>query len=157
MSLYDVVMAFHIMAAFAAYGLPFAYPMLLPYLHRHHPRALPGVHDVQHRLNIILTGPGTVLLFIFGAYMASKHHLWGEVWVDVPIAILAVIVIAGGAIVKWTGELATLSATDVSTSSETVTFSPAYSSTYRRYMLTETMLGLLVLIAIFFMTAKPFA
>jgi hypothetical protein len=157
MSLYDVVMAFHIMAAFAAYGLPFAYPMLLPYLHRHHPRALPGVHDVQHRLNIILTGPGTVLLFIFGAYMASKHHLWDEAWVDVPIAILAVIVIAGGAIVKWTGELAILSATDVSTSSETVTFSPAYSSTYRRYMLTEIMLGLLVLIAIFFMTAKPFA
>lgn len=30
-----------------------------------------------------------------------------------------------------------------------------YSATYRRSMLTKTMLGLLVLIAIFFMTAKP--
>jgi uncharacterized membrane protein len=146
MTFYSAVKAFHIMAAFAAYGLPFAYPFLLPYLHRHHPEALPGVHAIQHRLNIILTGPGTVLLFIFGTYMATKDHLWGEVWVDVPIAILAVIVIAGGLIVRWTGELAT---TPIST--------PAYSTTYRRYMATETTLGALVLIAIFFMTAKPFA
>jgi uncharacterized membrane protein len=149
MTFYSAVKAFHIMAAFAAYGLPFAYPFLLPYLHRHHPEALPGVHTIQHRLNIILTGPGTVLLFIFGTYMATKHHLWGEAWVDVPIAILAVIVVAGGLIVRWTGELAHLATTDLT--------SPAYTTTYRRYMATETTLGALVLIAIFFMTAKPFA
>ena len=149
MTFYDAIKAFHIMAAFAAYGLPFAYPLLLPYLHRHHPEAIPGVHAIQHRLNIILTGPGTVLLFLFGTYMASKHHLWGEPWVDVPIAILAIIVLAGGLIVKWTAELATLSSTDPS--------SHAYSLTYHRYMATEITLGLLVLIAIFFMTAKPFA
>jgi uncharacterized membrane protein len=154
MTFYSAIKAFHIMAAFAAYGLPFAYPFLLPYLHRHHPRALPGVHDIQHRLNKVLTGPGTVLLFIFGAYMATKDHLWSEPWVDVPIAILAVIVVAGGLIVRWTGELATLSTTDLSSGT---TFSAEYSATYRRYMLTETTLGLLVLIAIFFMTAKPFS
>jgi uncharacterized membrane protein len=149
MSLYSVIKALHIMAAFAAYGLPFAYPFLLPYLHRHHPEALPGVHTIQHRLNILLTGPGTVLLVLFGTYMATKDHLWGEPWVDVPIAILAIIVIAGGLIVRWTGELAALATTDLS--------SPAYTTTYRRYMATETTLGLLVLVAIFFMTAKPFA
>ncbi|WP_027005347.1 hypothetical protein [Conexibacter woesei] len=157
MTFYSAIKAFHIMAAFAAYGLPFAYPFLLPYLHRHHPEALPGVHDIQHRLNKVLTGPGTVLLFLFGTYMATKNHLWGETWVDIPIAILAVIVVAGGLIVRWTGELATLSTTDVSSATDTITFSSAYSTTYRRYMLTETMLGLLVLIAIFFMTAKPFS
>lgn len=157
MTFYSAIKAFHIMAAFAAYGLPFAYPFLLPYLHRHHPEALPGVHDIQHRLNKVLTGPGTVLLFLFGTYMATKNHLWGETWVDIPIAILAVIVVAGGLIVRWTGELAQLATTDVSSATDTITFSSAYSTTYRRYMLTETMLGLLVLIAIFFMTAKPFS
>jgi uncharacterized membrane protein len=154
MTFYSAVKALHIMAAFAAYGLPFAYPFLLPYLHRHHPEALPGVHTIQHRLNIILTGPGTVLLFVFGTYMATKDHLWGQTWVDVPIAILAVIVVGGGLIVRWTGELATLSTTDLAASTS---FSPQYSATYRRYMATETTLGLLVLIAIFFMTAKPFS
>jgi hypothetical protein len=155
---YSVVKALHVMAAFAAYGLPFAYPFLLPYLHRHHPRALPGVHDVQHRLNIMLTGPGTALLFVFGVYMASKDDLWGETWVAVPVAILAVIVIAGGAIVRWTGQLASLATESVSTStSADLTFSPEYHRVYRQYMATEIFLGILVLIAIFFMVAKPFA
>lgn len=146
MTLYSAVKAFHIMAAFAAYGLPFAYPFVLPYLHRHHPEAVRGLHAIQHRLNKVLTGPGTALLFIFGTYMATKNHLWGEAWVDIPIAILAIIVIAGALIVRWTGELAT---TPITT--------PEYTTTYRLYMTTEIMLGLLVLVAILFMTAKPFA
>src|SRR6476469_5850430 len=81
---YLVVQSVHIMAVVAAYGLPMAYPLLIPYLRRKHPRSLPGVHDVQHRLNIRLTGPGTVALFAFGAYMASTDDLWGETWVAVP-------------------------------------------------------------------------
>jgi hypothetical protein len=149
---YSVVESLHVMAAFAAYGLPFAYPLLLPYLHRHHPGALPAVHDVQHRLNIVLTGPGTVLLFGFGVYMASKDNLWGETWVMVPVAILAVIVVAGAAIVRWTGQLAALSAVAAPPA-----FSPEYHRVYRRYMTTEITLGGLVLVAIFFMVAKPFA
>src|SRR5204863_483919 len=83
------------------------------FLHRHHPRALPGVHDVQHRLNLTLTGPGTVALLAFGAFMATRHHLWGQTWVTVPLAILAVIVVAGGAIVRWTAQLAELAHADV--------------------------------------------
>src|SRR4051812_50117198 len=77
------------MAVVAAYGLPMAYPMLLPYLRRKHPRSMPGVHDVQYRLNQRLTGPGTAIILFAGVYMASKHSLWGEVWVTVPVAIMA--------------------------------------------------------------------
>jgi uncharacterized membrane protein len=154
---YSVVKALHVMAAFAAYGLPFAYPLLIPYLRRHHPRALPGVHDIQHRLNIILTGPGTALLLLFGIYMASKDDLWDETWVAVPVAILAVIVIAGTAIVRWTARLAELSAADVQASGAVVTFSAEYDRVYRQYLATEVFLAALVLIAIFFMVAKPFA
>jgi uncharacterized membrane protein len=155
---YSIVKALHVMAAFAAYGLPFAYPLLLPYLHRHHPRALPGVHDIQHRLNLVLTGPGTVALFAFGVYMASKDDLWGETWVAVPVAILAVIVVAGGGIVRWTGQLADLARADVqATPTGDIAFGAEYDAVYRRYMATEILLGALVLVAIFFMVAKPFA
>jgi hypothetical protein len=157
---FDTIKALHVMAAFAAYGLPFAYPFVIPYLRRRHPRTLPGVHDVQHRLNILLTGPGTVALFAFGAYMASDRDLWGETWVSVPLAILAVIVLAGGAIVRWTGRLAELARADVEAaalaSGAPVAFSAEYEAVYRRYMVTEALLGALVLVAIFFMVAKPF-
>jgi uncharacterized membrane protein len=156
---YLVVEALHVMAVVAAYGLPMAYPILLPYVRRNHPRAMPGVHDVQHRLNVILTGPGTVLILVFGAYMASKHHLWGEAWVQVPIGILAVIVVVGGAhIVPASKRMATLARADVESAGPggTVTWSADYLRTYSRYMRSEVLLAVLVLAAVFFMTARPF-
>src|SRR4051812_25568052 len=157
---YLVVQSLHVMAVVAAYGLPMAYPMLLPYLRRKHPRSMPGVHDVQYRLNIRLTGPGTVLILAFGIYMASKHHLWGETLVTVPVAIIAVIAVVGGAvIVPASRRMAELSRTDVEAASaggQGVSWSTEYDRVYGRYMVAEVFLGLLVLVAIFFMAAKPF-
>ena len=159
LSTYSVVMALHIMAVLVAYGVPLAAPIFVPYVRRNHPRALPGLHDVQHRLNIMLTGPATVLVLLFGAYMASKHHLWDEVWVDVPIAIIATIAVVGGYVVKATERLTELARTDVAAAGATdaVSFSAAYDAQYRRYLAVETFLGAIVLVAVFFMAAKPFA
>src|SRR3954454_11018000 len=110
---YLVVQSLHIMAVVAAYGLPMAYPLLLPYVRRNHPRSMPGVHDVQYRLNLWLTGPGTALILAAGIYMASKHHVWGQTWVTAPVAIIAVIiVVGGGVIVPATRRLATLARAD---------------------------------------------
>ncbi|HEV7495631.1 DUF2269 family protein [Baekduia sp.] len=152
---YLVIKALHVMAAFAAYGLPFGYPLVIPYLRRNHPRTLPGVHDIQHRLSIALTGPGTVALFAFGVYMATKDHLWGESWVMVGVTIIAIIAIAGGGIVKWTKELSELARADIDAGGETVVFGAEYDRVYRIYLATETTLGALVLVAIFFMVVKP--
>jgi hypothetical protein len=155
---YLVVQSVHIMAVVAAYGLPMAYPMLLPYLRRRHPRSVPGVHDVQHRLNIRLTGPGTVLILAAGIYMASKHHLWGETWVAVPVAIIAVIAVVGGAvIVPSSRRMSTLARADVDAAGAAgaVAWSNEYRRVYARYMAAEVFLGVLVLVAIFFMAAKP--
>lgn len=156
---YDVVKAVHIMAVLAAYGLPLAYPLFLPYVRRRHPRAMPGVHDVQHRLNQRLTGPGTVLVLLLGAYMASKRHLWGEPWVIVPVAIIVVIGALGGAmVVPASARMAELSRADVDAApgGAAVAWGSEYEALYRRYMAAELLLGALVLVAVFFMAAKPF-
>jgi hypothetical protein len=156
---YLVVQSVHIMAVVAAYGLPMAYPMLIPYLRRKHPRSLPGVHDVQYRLNIRLTGPGTVLILAAGIYMATKHHLWDKTWVAVPVAIIAIIAVVGGAvIVPATRRMATLSRADVDAAaggSTAISWSSEYNRVYGRYMAAEVFLAVLVLLAIFFMAAKP--
>jgi hypothetical protein len=161
---YVVVQAVHVMAVVAAYGLPMAYPMLLPYLRRRHPRAMPGVHDVQYRLNQRLTGPGTVIILAAGVYMASKHHLWSEAWVAVPVAIMAVIVVLGGGyVVPASRKMARLSRADVDAgggeagAGAGVTWSAEYDRVWGRYLAAETLLGVLVLVAVFFMVAKPFA
>jgi hypothetical protein len=159
-SSYLAVQAFHIMAVIAAFGLPLSYPLLLPYVRRRHPRAMPGVHDVQHWLNQRVTGTGTALILLLGAYMATKNDLWGEVWVIVPLAILIVIGALGGMVVVPSSKrMAELSRTDIdgAPAGGAVTWSAEYETVYRRYMATEVLLGVLVLVAVFFMTAKPFA
>src|SRR4051794_33820965 len=147
---YDAVKSFHIMAVVAGYGLPMAYPLLLPYVRRRYPAAMPAVHDVQHRLNQRITGPMTVAILLFGAYMASKHHLWGEPWVIVPLVVLLIIGgLGGGVVVPCTARLSELARRDID--------GPESAQVYRRYMAAEVLLGVLVLVAIFFMAAKPFA
>ena len=147
MSTYSVVVALHIIAAFAAYGLPLAYPLLLPYLRRHHPAALPGVHAIQYRLNRYLTGPFTVLLLGFGIYLASDGGYWEEPFVAIGVGAIAIIaVVGGGVIVPATRRLAGLEPA-----------SDEYARVFRRYMTAEVALGAVVLIAIFAMAAKPFS
>jgi hypothetical protein len=154
---YLVVQSVHIMAVVAAYGLPMAYPLLLPYLRTRHPRSMPGVHDVQYRLNLWLTGPGTAIILAAGIYMASKHHLWGETWVTVPVVIIAIIaVVGGGVIVPSSRRMASLARADVdATRGTAIAWSNDYNRVWARYMVAEVFLGVLVLVAIFFMVAKP--
>jgi uncharacterized membrane protein len=158
-ALYDVVKALHILAVVGAFGLPLAYPLLVPYARRSHPTAMPAVHDIQHRLNNYLTAPGTVLILLFGAYMASDRDLWGETWVTIPLVILVAIAGIGGAIVvpatKRLAELARRDLTRAEAPGDTVTFSDEYERELRRYLQFETLLGALVIVAVVFMTTKP--
>ena len=146
MSTYTVVVALHIIAVVAAYGLPLSAPLLVPYVRRHHPAALGGLHAAQHRLNTVVTGPFTVLVLAFGIYLASDGHRWGEPFVAIGIGAVAIIaVVGGGVVVPAVRELAELDPA-----------SAAYERVYRRYMAAETFLGLVVVLTIFVMAAKPF-
>jgi hypothetical protein len=144
-STFSVVVAVHIIAAFAAYGLPAAYPLVLPYLRRHHPEALPGVHAIQYRLNLALTGPFTIVLLAAGVYLATDGDRWGEPFTTAGVVAVAIIAVVGGAvIVPATKQLGTL-APDT----------PVYAAVFRRYLVAEIFLAAVVLLAIFVMAAKP--
>jgi uncharacterized membrane protein len=144
-STYSVVVAVHIIAAFAAYGLPAAYPLVLPYLRRHHPEALPGVHAIQYRLNVALTGPFTIVLLAAGIYLAADGDRWGEPFTTFGLLAVAIIAVVGGAvIVPATKHLAAL-APD----------SPEYAAVFRRYLTAEIFLAAVVVAAIFMMAVQP--
>jgi len=144
-STYSVVVAVHIIAAFAAYGLPAAYPLVLPYLRRHHPEALPGVHVIQYRLNVALTGPFTIVLLAAGIYLATDGDRWGEPFTTFGLLAVAIIAVVGGAvIVPATKRLAALDPA-----------SGEYDTVFRRYLVAEIFLAVVVLLAIFVMAVKP--
>ncbi|MFL5843114.1 MAG: hypothetical protein ACJ762_00380 [Solirubrobacteraceae bacterium] len=154
---YGVFVALHVIAVVGAYGLPLAYPLMLPYLRRAHPRSMPGVHDVQHRLNKILTGPGTLLVLGAGIYLASKADAWDEPWVGVGFTAIIIIALAGGWIVGTTAKLAEMAQADVAAAGPggDVAWSPEYEALYHRYERVELFLGLVVMVTIFCMAAKP--
>lgn len=156
-SAYEVVIAIHIIAVLLAYGLPLGYPLMLPYLRRTHPRAMPGVHDVQHRLNKLLTGPGTLLVLGAGIYLAADGDAWDEPWVGAGFLAVIVIAVAGGWVAGATARLSALSAADITAAGPEgeVRWSPEHEALYRRYARVEILLGLVVLVTVFLMAAKP--
>jgi hypothetical protein len=154
---YEVILAIHIIAVLLAYGLPLAYPLMLPYLRRNHPRSMPGVHDVQHRLNKLLTGPGTALVLGAGIYLAAKGDAWDEPWVGAGFLAIIIIAMVGGWVVGATAKMSELASADVAAAGPDgeVTWSPEYEALWKRYEKVELLLGAVVLVTVFLMTAKP--
>lgn len=157
MSGYDFFLAVHVIAVLLAYGLPLAYPLMLPWLRRHHPRSMPGVHAIQHRLNKLMTGPGTLLVLGAGVYLTIKGDLWEEHWVGAGFTAILIIALAGGWIVGATAKLAELAEADVAAASPDgeVAWSEEHQALYKRYERVEILLGFVVLATVFVMAAKP--
>jgi uncharacterized membrane protein len=150
---YDVVVAVHVMAVVAAFGVTFAYPVFVPWLRRTHPEAMPAVHDSRDRLGRLLMSPGMGVVLIAGIYLATKAKVWSEAWVTVPLVILIVIGALGGMFFapneRRLGELARR---DLATGKG---FSAEYDALFARVATAGLATIALVLIAIFFMVAKP--
>jgi uncharacterized membrane protein len=150
---YDVVLAIHVMAVVVAFGATFAYPAFVPWLRRAHPEAMPAVHDSRDRLGRLVMTPGMGVVLAAGIYLASKADAWSESWVTVPLVILILIGALGGMFFapneRRLGELARR---DLAAGG---TFSEEYEALFARVSAVGLATCGLVLIAIFFMVAKP--
>lgn len=156
---YDVVLAVHIAAIVIAFGVTFAYPVIFTWVQRHEPRMLPGLHRAQAHVGRRVIAPFGGIALLAGGYMASDRDLWSEVWVSVPLVILVALLIAGGAFFSPTEEKAAeIAARDVAAAGDgPVTLSPEYHAVAGRIAMVGGIASVLVLVAIFFMSAKPFA
>ena len=155
---YDVVLSVHIAAIVVAFGVTFAYPIFGVYVTREHPRFLPVLHAAQERIGKLLIAPAGTIALLAGFYLASDRDYMGKVWVIVPLIILIGLLGLGGAFFapsdRRAGELA---ARDVAAAGADgpVTLSPEYQALASRIARVGALASLLVLIAIFFMAAKP--
>lgn len=150
---YGVVLAVHIMGVVVAFGTTFAMPVFMPWARRNHPQAMPVIHELNGRLGRLVMSPGMVVVLLCGIYLASKLHAWSEVWVSVPLVILVLIGGLGGMFFapseRKLGELATR---DLAGGGE---LSAEYDELFRRVAIAGLATCALVLVAIFFMAAKP--
>jgi uncharacterized membrane protein len=155
---YDVVLALHIAAIVVAFGVTFAYPILDIYVTREHPRVLPVIHGAQERIGRFLIAPAGGIALLAGFYLASDRDYMSKVWVVVPMIILIGLLALGGAFFGPSERKASeLAARDVAASAPDgpVTFSPEYKAVASRIAKVGGLANVLILVAIFFMTAKP--
>ena len=87
---YDVVLSIHVMAVVAAFGVWFAYPLLVV-------RGDAAAHRAQVRVARMVVNPAGSLALLAGVYLASDRSYWSEVWVSVPLVILIVLLGITGA------------------------------------------------------------
>ncbi len=152
---YDVVVALHVMAVVIAFGVTFVYPAVIPWLVRTHPEAMPAVHEMQVRIGRLVIVPFATLALLTGFYLAADADVFSETWVTVPMVILIVLLgLAGAFFTPRERALATLARRDLDAGG---TFSDEYAAKAQTVALVGALSSALILLAVFFMVAKPFA
>jgi hypothetical protein len=152
-SLYEVVLAVHIMAVVVAFGVTFAYPIMFAVGARHDPRSLPLLHRVEYTIERYLINPGLLLVILAGIYLASKGHFWSDFFVQWGLGAAIVIGALIGSVMIPTAKRAEQIATrDIAAAGHgEVSLSDDYRALVRRLSTVGTLLSLLVLLTILFM------
>src|SRR3954452_12818279 len=145
---FDVVVAVHVMAIVMAFGVTFAYPIMGQYMGKNAPQALPAFHQLQERIGKLLITPFAALSFITGIYLAADSDVFDQIWVQIPMGIMIVLLGLGGAFFgPQAGKLAGLA--------EEKPGSPECMAGVQRVAMVGALADVLILVAIFFMVAKP--
>jgi hypothetical protein len=156
-SLFEVVLAIHIMAVVVAFGVTFAYPIMFAVAARHDPRGLPLLHRIEYTIERMLVNPGLLVVIVAGIYLASKGHYWSQFFVQWGLAAVVVIGALIGAVMIPTAKRAEQTAArDVAAAGEgEVEMSVEYRALVRRLTAVGSLLSTLVLVTILFMAIKP--
>jgi uncharacterized membrane protein len=156
---YDAVVAVHVLAVVAAFGVSFAYPVMVSSAVRAHPRSLPYLHEVQSRLGRFLIAPGVVVILIAGEYLAAEGPYSHDLtWVNAGQVIAVLLLIMGFAVfAPLERKLSTLAKRDVAAAgpSGEVVLGADYLSTLTKVKIAGITSSLLVVTAITLMVTKP--
>lgn len=151
---YDVVKAIHVFAVVFAFGVTFSYPIVLGWLRANHPDVLPTFHRMQGRIGKLMITPGMILILLSGIYLASDRDYWKEQWVTIPFVILIILFGMGGAYFSpRERKLAEVADRDLAGGG---TLGAEYDKGSKALAVGGTIAGVLIILAVFFMVAKPF-
>jgi hypothetical protein len=150
----DVALAIHIMGVVVAFGVLFSYPIIFTVGKRLDPRAMPWMHRVSVEISRRLILPGLVVVLGFGIYLAGHEHQWSKFYVQWGMAVVVIIGAAAGVFfTPRDRRLAELAQRDIDAAGPgAVTLSAEYESLARQVAIGGTVVNLLILATILFMT-----
>jgi uncharacterized membrane protein len=153
-TLFDFVLAIHILAVVIAFGVVFAYPVLDATYKRSNPGNLASLHRLHLALASKVITPAMVVVLLAGVYLALDRYSLGDPWISATFAILFILFALVGAVLTPTDRrLAELAARDQQSGGGQP--SADYLAESRKADLFGSIALLLVVVAIVLMTVKP--
>ena len=155
---YDVVVWLHVSAVVVAFGPTFAYGIYLAMTARKHPRAIPAVLEAQNSINRSLVTIGAIVVLISGIYLAADADVFSEVFVAV--GIVAIVVLLGlvhGYFLPHDRRALAAARRDIANAGGgEVEFGEEFNRASIASARMGPVAGLIVIVTIYFMAAKPF-
>jgi uncharacterized membrane protein len=157
-SFYDVVVWLHITAAILAFGPTFGYAFFQTVAERTDPRAVPAVMRAMSMVDRYLVTPGAIVLIVAGIYLTADRWEFGDAFVGFGIlAAIALLGLVHGFFQPAERRLAALAERDAAAAGGgEVKLSDEYMAISKRTGQVGTLAGLIVIVTVYFMTAKPF-
>ncbi|HET9185257.1 MAG TPA: DUF2269 family protein [Solirubrobacterales bacterium] len=150
---YSVGLFIHVAAVVLAFGPTFGYGLIFSVLPQH-PRSAPAMFEAVRRIDTYLVNPGMIVVLLAGIYLTSEGN-WdgGEGFIVVGwIAIIALFGLQHGFFRPQGRKAQAIAERDLQGGD---TLSEEFQAISRRLGTVGPVAGLIVLVTIFFMVAKP--
>src|SRR4051794_4031190 len=156
---YSVVLWLHISAVVLAFGPTFAFGLYIALAQRKYPRAIPAVIETQTMIVRSMTTIGALVILITGFYLTGKHWemsdffvIWGL------LAIIALLGLSHGFFIPNDRQALRAAKRDIDAAGPTgeVELGREFNDISSRSARLGPVAGLIVILTIYVMTAKPF-
>ena len=150
---YSVGLFIHTLAVVVAFGPTFAYGIIFSVLPRH-PRSAPAFFTAIRKVDTYLVDPGMILVLLAGIYLLIEGP-WESSEAFITIGFAAIIVLFGlqHAYLRPQGRKAqAIAERDLERGDS---FSEEFEAITRRFSLIGPLVGLIIVVTIFFMVVKP--
>jgi uncharacterized membrane protein len=155
---YDFSVFIHVTAVVVGLGATFAESLAFPVAMRLDARHLPYVHRLQLAVNQWLAMPALVVILLTGIYQVTEGDWsFGDAWISASFAIMIALgALLGGLFVPTDRKLFAMVSREIAEAgSGEVVLSEEYQRRARTEGIAGTAAGILVVVAVFLMIAKP--
>ncbi|MBA2566999.1 MAG: DUF2269 family protein [Thermoleophilaceae bacterium] len=158
-SFYDIVQWIHVSAVVIGFGGTFAYGVLLTVAGRSDPRSMPGLLRAIQANDRSLVTIGGVLVLLSGVYLAADRWDFSEVFIGWGIvAVLVLLGLVHGFFIPTERRAQQAAERDIEASGPEgdVHFGTDFDRANKRMAIMGPVAGLIIVLTVYMMVAKPF-
>jgi uncharacterized membrane protein len=159
---YEFSLFLHITAVMVGFGATFAESIMFPVAMKLSVRHLPYVHRLQLAINQYFASPALVVVLATGIYQVSESEAWeiGDGWISATLSIVIVIsALLGGYFIPADRRLGPMVQREIDEAGpgeiSLSDLSPEYQRKGRMEGVVGTMVGILLIVAVYLMVTKP--